>query len=103
MFYKIHKSPQIMCETLSNHLLRKNRNKYSIELLEKNMMNVNIKVILMTQILTPEFCVKYILSHQYALDDNETYIIEEQILQYQPHISLEDLENAEINYMLSCA
>ena len=38
-----------------------NPNTYSINLLEQNIHNLNKKILLATQKLTVEFCIKYIL------------------------------------------
>lgn len=67
------------------------KNKYSIEVLEKNIDNLSISRILNTQILTPEFCVKYILNEEYASCVEETYICDFDVLRRQPHIKSSDL------------
>lgn len=77
------------------------RNKYSIELLEKNIDNLSISRILNTQILTPEFCVKYILNEEYASCVEETYICDLDVLTRQPHIKQYDLINARIKLKLN--
>lgn len=73
------------------------KKKYSIELLEQNIDNLSIARILNTQILSPEFCVKYILNEEYASCVEETYICDLDILHKQPHIRLIDLMNARKN------
>lgn len=70
------------------------KKKYSIELLEQNIDNLSISRILNTQILTPEFCVKYILNEDYASCVEETYICDLDVLHRQPHIKQSDLMNA---------
>lgn len=65
--------------------------KYSIEILEKNIYNLSILIILRTQLLTPDFCVKYILSEEYASTNEETYICDFDVLRHQPHITQQDL------------
>ena len=47
--------------------------------------------ILHTQHLTPEFCIKYILSEDYASCVEETYICDKDVLYHQPHITQEQL------------
>jgi hypothetical protein len=74
---------------ITNISLRKN--KYSIKELEYALKsddtNLNLFYILKTQTLTPEFCVKYLLSEKYASSVEETYISSIDILQHQPHIN----------------
>ena len=65
--------------------------KYSIDILEKNIDNLSITRILRTQILTPEFCIKYILNEDYASCVEETYICDIDVLHHQPHIKQIDL------------
>jgi len=72
------------------------KNKYPIEVLEKNIYNLSISRILNTQILTPEFCVKYILNEDYASCVEETYICDLDVLHKQPHIKQVELLNARI-------
>lgn len=72
------------------------KKKYSIELLEQNIDNLSISRILNTQILTPEFCVKYILNEDYASCVEETYICDIDVLHRQPHIKQSDLMNARL-------
>lgn len=67
--------------------LPENKNKFSLELLVKNIDHLDGKTLLHTQILNAEFCVKYILS----MDDNDgvenSYLLcEDYILELQPHI-----------------
>lgn len=80
--------------------------KYSIKLLEKNIDNLSISRVLNTQILTPEFCVKYILNDHYASCVEETYICDLDVLHRQHHIKQSDLIDArlklqEINISIS--
>ena len=73
------------------------KKKYSLSLLEKNIDNLSISIILRTQFLNAEFCIKYILNEAYASCDEETYISDLDVLYYQPHIKQDDLCNARIN------
>ena len=70
------------------------KTKYSIDILEKNIDNLSITRILRTQILTPEFCIKYILNEDYASCVEETYICDIDVLHNQPHIKQSDLCDA---------
>ena len=62
------------------------KNKYSITILEENINYLSIKTLLYTQVLTAEFCAKYILNDEYASCVEETYICFYDVLQAQkPH------------------
>lgn len=86
-------SPVTHSELNDQDLLKK---KYSIELLEENINNLSISRILNTQILTPEFCIKYILNEEYASCNEETYICDLDVLCKQPHLRHSDLLKARI-------
>ena len=45
---------------ITNTDLLNNKNEYSIVVLEKNVKHLDAKILLVTQKLTPEFCVKYL-------------------------------------------
>ena len=66
--------------------------KYSINVLEENIDKLSLWKLLKTQILTREFCIKYILNDECASCDEDTYITWQDIIQYQPHIA-EDKES----------
>ena len=85
------------CPIYDSDLLQ-NRNYYDITTLEQNILNLRLKIILRTQKLTPDFCVKYILSEEYAFFDNEMYICEGDVLSAQKHISEDDLQQSWIKY-----
>lgn len=75
-------------------------NKYDIETLEKNVDYINMKTCVNTQILTAEFCVKYILNEDYMSCIEDTYCIDKgYVLRRQPHLTNEDImrEYAKIN------
>jgi hypothetical protein len=65
--------------------------KYPISVIEDNIDNLSLFRILYTQHLTPAFCVKYILSEEYASCVEETYICDKDVLYHQPHIKQEEL------------
>jgi hypothetical protein len=68
------------------------KNKYSIYILEKNIMNLSGKTLLNTQYLTAEFCAKYILNDNYYEGVEEDYLYTgDFMLNKQKHISKEDL------------
>ncbi len=81
---------------VTNSDLLANKNKYSIEILEKNIVENHLdeKILLATQILTPEFCVKYILDLDIDNGGEESYIFDIcYILSFQKHISEKDLRD----------
>ena len=74
--------------------LRNNRNKYSLVELEKNIDNLQIKIILTTQILNADFCAKYILDENRTTCEEDVWLIDiGYVLHHQPHITREDLED----------
>lgn len=82
-----------MSSTITNKDLF--NNKYSIDILEKNINMLNKKIILFTQILTAEFCVKYILDLDIDSGSEDSYIFDKNyILESQPHISNEEFNLA---------
>ena len=73
-------------DTITNSNLR--QSKYSIQELEKNINNLNMKTIVNTQKLTIEFCVKYILNEDYAQCNEEVDILTIGYVMYnQPHLN----------------
>ena len=81
-------------DKVTNSDLLANRNKYSIDILEKNIVENHLdeKILLATQKLTPEFCVKYILDLDIEGGGEESYIFDVcYILQFQKHITEKEL------------
>jgi hypothetical protein len=73
--------------------------KYSITILEKNISNLNLKVVLSTQILTPQFCIKYILDTSIESGSENSYIYDKKyILRRQKHITSEEFDKCFIEY-----
>ena len=69
--------------------------KYTIEELEDNINNLEIKHILHYQILTADFCAKYVLNEKYASCMEDIYLIDVgYVLYHQPHITRDELEKA---------
>ena len=64
---------------LSDYDLR--NKKYTIEELIENIDNLSIKILLYTQDLTPEFCMKYIVNVQKSTE--EDYITLDDIIRIQ--------------------
>ena len=60
-------------EHLTNSKLR--INKYSIAKLEEDICHLNMKIIVNTQTLTIDFCVKYILNEDYAQCNEEVDLL----------------------------
>ena len=75
------------------------KNKYDIYTLIHNINHLYIKTIVNTQILTAEFCVKYILDEKYMTCLEDTYLIDfNYVLQKQPHITKEELRKEYDDY-----
>ena len=68
------------------------KQKYPLDILEKNIMNLSGKTLLHTQHLTAEFCAKYILNDNYYEGVEEDYLYSgDYVLSKQKHITKEDL------------
>lgn len=68
------------------------REKYDIKTLEENVDHINMKECVNTQVLTAEFCVKYVLNEEYMSCIEDTYCIcIGYVLQRQPHLTREDI------------
>ena len=73
--------------------LRNNKNKYTLKELEENIDNLQIKIILNTQILDASFCAKYILDENRCTCEEDVWLSDiGYILIKQPHITREELE-----------
>jgi hypothetical protein len=69
-------------------------NKYDIKILEDNVNHLDSKILLRTQILTAEFCIKYILNDDYASCIEDTYYFTDgKVLSNQPHLTQKDLDD----------
>ena len=85
-----------MPQTIKNWELRKNKFKYDLDELEKNIDYLCPKILVNTQKLTPEFCIKYILNEEYMSCEEERYLLTySYVLSRQPHITRKELEDAE--------
>jgi len=77
---------------LNDDDLLNNPNKYSIDLLEKNIKFFNKKIILATQKLNAYFCVKYILDMDIESGSEDSYIYDiPYILDFQKHLTHKEL------------
>jgi len=79
---------------VTNTDLLNNRYKYSIDILEQNIVENHLdeKILLATQKLTPEFCVKYILNLDIEGGGEESYTLDIcYILTKQQHITEKEL------------
>jgi len=80
---------------LTDDDLLNNIGKYSIEELEKSIKNLNKKILLATQNLTAEFCVKYILDMDIDNGSEDSYIYDiNYIIYFQRHITEYDMRVA---------
>ena len=78
---------------ITNNDLRNNKNKYSLTELEENINNLQIKIVLNTQILNADYCAKYILDENRATCEEDLWLIDVgYVLTKQPHITREELE-----------
>ena len=80
-------------EPITNSALR--QYKYSIEKLEKYVNDLNMKILVNTQILTIDFCVRYVLNEDYAQCNEEVDLLTiEYVLYCQPHLDEAELLEA---------
>jgi len=76
---------------LTDDQLLANPNTYSINLLEQNIHNLNKKILLATQKLTVEFCIKYILDLDIDNGSEDSYIYDvDYILDFQKHLTKQE-------------
>jgi hypothetical protein len=81
--------------SLTNRNLIENVNKYDIDILEKNVKNLNKKALLFTQKLTAEFCIKYLFNPDIDSGSEDSYIFDKiYILEHQEHITEEEFDEA---------
>ena len=74
--------------------------KYSIDVLEKHIHYLNNKVVLSTQILTAQFCIKFILDTAIEPGNQDSGIYtKEHILRRQPHINSEEFDKYYLEYI----
>lgn len=67
------------------------KRQYPIDVLEANEPHLSLKTLLYTQVLTAEFCAKYILDED-AMSVEEQYLIDvPYVLKHQPHLEKEEL------------
>lgn len=69
-------------------------NKYDRKILKDNIYNVKLFDILKTQTIDVSFAVRYILNKKYQLDDKDSTITSPIVLQYQKHITYDELQKA---------
>ena len=68
--------------------------KYSVNILENNINDLSLWRILQTQILTADFCVKYLYCVKSVTND-ESPIYLHDILNWQEHLSRDDIFNCD--------
>jgi hypothetical protein len=70
-----------------------NPNKFPINILEQNIHNLNKKILLATQKLTVEFCIKYILDIDIDNGSEDSYIYDvDYILDFQKHLTRQEFK-----------
>lgn len=68
-------------------------NKFPINILEQNIHNLNKKILLATQKLTVEFCIKYILDLDIDNGSEDSYIYDvDYILDFQKHLTRQEFK-----------
>ena len=73
-------------------------NKYDMQTLKENIYAVSLWDILKTQILTKDFCVKYILNKNYQMLEEDEKITVKDVLRLQSHIDKRELLVGIVNY-----
>lgn len=74
--------------------------KYSIEVLTKHISYLNKKVVLSTQKLTAQFCIKFILDTAIESGNKDSGIYtKNNILRRQQHISSEEFDKCYLEYI----
>jgi hypothetical protein len=74
---------------------------YSLDILKKNINNLNKKVVLSTQKLTAQFCVRFILDTAIESGNQESGVYtKEHILRLQKHISSEEFDKYYLEYVI---
>jgi hypothetical protein len=73
-------------------------NQYDMTVLKENIYAHDKWDILKTQVLTMEFCIKYILNTNYQMSKEEEKISFQDVLRLQPHIEKRELLIGVINY-----
>ena len=77
-------------DSISDFMLLKQ--KYKIDVLERNIGNLDKKILLATQVLTAEFCIKYIWDPETDSGSEDSYIYDlGYILEFQPHLTEDEL------------
>lgn len=78
---------------LTDDQLLANPNKFPINILEQNIHNLNKKILLATQKLTVEFCIKYILDMDIDNGSEDSYIYDvDYILDFQKHLTRQEFK-----------
>ena len=72
--------------------------KYDMQTLKENIYAVKLWDILKTQVVTKEFCIKYILNKNYQMEKEDEKITFQDVLRLQPHIEKRELLVGIINY-----
>ncbi len=68
------------------------KQKYDIEVLEKNVEKLDKKILLATQVLTADFCIKYIWEPETDSGSEDSYIYDfTYILDFQSHLTEDEL------------
>ena len=74
------------------------KKQYDLQFLKENIYAVSLWDILKTQVLTKEFCVKYILNKNYQMEEADEKITFQDVLRLQSHIDKRELLVGIVNY-----
>lgn len=66
--------------------------KFSIDILEKNIDNLDLLTLIKTQVLSYDFIIKYILNEEYQITPEEKTIDIYDVLNNQKHININELK-----------
>jgi len=68
------------------------KKKYTLDVLERNVGKLDKKILLATQTLNAEFCIKYIWDPDIESGSEDSYIYDfTYILDFQPHLTEDEL------------
>ena len=74
------------------------KNRYNLKTLERNANQLDKKILLATQILSADFCIKYIWDPKIDSGSEDSYIYDfDYILGFQSHLTRKQLERAWID------
>jgi len=71
------------------------KNQYNLDILENNIKHLNTKILICTQILNADFCIKYIFDPDIESGSEDSYIFDKYyIMEKQKHITDEEFDKS---------